>query len=156
MKRKITLSIALVMSIVLVSLMSSDSRVGAQNQIRVVGDSGVVSLGEGQKLRVTVLGYGSFGELPRVRFTQIKYAQGTCSGGVCKLAAVSQTASDVIPLQSGEGAFFDIFINDEDLVGVRGVVLSNRRNVQVTATIINASGEVVSHIIIANTEGDIF
>ncbi len=142
MKRKITLSIAFVLSIVLVSLMSSDSTVKAQNQIKIIGDTGVITLGPNQKLRVTVLGYGSFGELPRVRFTQTKYAQVACNGGVCKLAAVSQTASDVITLQSGEAALFDM-IDPQGQVKI----LSNSRNVRVNALIIDTvTGDVVSLI----------
>jgi hypothetical protein len=38
----------------------------------------------------------------------------------------------------------------------RGIVSSNRKDVRVTASIINTlTGDTTSHIIIANTEGDI-
>ena len=93
MKRRIILSIALALSIVLVSLMSSDSTVKAQNQIRIVADTSIVTLGPGQVLRI-VAGFdpgpldGKF-----ISFRQIEYTQGICNGGVCKHTVASQTTS---------------------------------------------------------------
>ena len=151
MKRRITLSIALALSIVLVSLMSSDSTVKAQNQIRVVADTGIATLGPNQILRITL---GLQGGNYTFALRRIEYTQGVCSGGVCKHTIASQTTSNPITLMPGEAASIDI---PNTAFGVRGVVLSNRRNAQVTAMIINTStGEVTSQIILANTEGDIF
>ena len=55
MKRRITLSITLVLSIVLVSLTSSDSRVSAEPPQRFNFDTGIIPIREGQILRVTVV-----------------------------------------------------------------------------------------------------
>lgn len=154
MKRRIILSIALVLSIVLISLLtSSDSTVTAQNQMRAVADTGVVTLGPNQILRVTAAAGDLNGDDMRVRFRRVKYAQVACTGdGVCKQSIVSQTTSAAIMLTTNESAVVDA----ADYVLWRVVVLSNNRNAQVTAAIINAStGETVSHIIIANTEGDV-
>ena len=64
----------------------------------------------------------------------------------------SQTTSGPLTLMPGEGASMDI---SDAAFGVRGVVFSNRPDVKVTAEIVNSStGEVTSHVIMANTEGD--
>jgi hypothetical protein len=55
MKRKITLTVALVVSVVLVSLMSSDAPVRAAPPQRFKVDTGVIIPGPNQKLRVTVV-----------------------------------------------------------------------------------------------------
>ncbi len=77
MKHKITLSIALVLSIMSVLLMSSDSSVEAQNQIRVVGDTGFIAAVLDQDLnsfRVTV-NTGAGNDAVAVRFRRIDYTQ---------------------------------------------------------------------------------
>lgn len=152
MKRRISLSIAVALSIVLVLLTSSDSTVTAQNQLRVVADTGVITLGPNQVLRVTVAAGDVNGDDPlRVRFRQIKYAQGVCSGGICKHSIESQTTSAPVTLAPNESAVVDA----ADYVLWRIVVFASNRNVRATGTIINANtGEVTSNIIMANTEGD--
>ena len=142
MKRRITLSIALALSVVLVSLVSSDQAVNAQpGGLRRVADTGIVTLGLNQKLRISSVIVGDVTGNAAITFRKIGYTQETCIGGVCKLTASSQTTSAPITLMSGEGAFFDIFVGDLD--AVRGVVLSNNRKVRVKAMIINTTtGEV--------------
>lgn len=153
MKRKMTLTIALALSVVFVSLMSSDSTTQAQQQVRFRADTGIVTLGPNQVLRVTVTAAVDGADFLTVRFRRMQYAQGACNGGVCKLASVTDLVFDPVTLMPGEAASIDITQGGSD--GVRGVVQSNRRNVQATATIINTvTGETTSHIIMANTEGD--
>jgi hypothetical protein len=137
MKRKITLSIALVLSLTLLMLTGSDSRVAAQNQIRVVADTGVITLGPNQILRVTVVGALDLNDLYLFRVNKRSYAQNACSDGICKLAVASQTTTNPITLMPGEAASIDI-AGDELQHGVRGVVLSNSRDIRVNAYIINA------------------
>ncbi len=99
MKRKITLSIALVLSIVLVSLMSSDSTVNAEQTQRYRYDTGIVPLGEGQTLRIVVS--SGFGGGPRVvQFRRLEYMQTTCQQGICKQVISAQTTSDPITLKT--------------------------------------------------------
>ena len=144
MKRRITLSIALALSVVLVSLMSSDQAVNAQpSGLRPVADTGIITLDENQIIRLTVVGTG-FGNNPdNLCFRQVEYGEGTCNAdGVCKHAISSQIESAMITLVRGEGASFDI---PRTAFGVRGVVLSNTRNTRVRAMIINTTtGEVDS------------
>ena len=153
MKRQIRLTIALALSVVFVALTSSYSTAQAQPRVKFRADTGVVTLGPNQVLRVTVTAVDG-ADFLAVRFRRMQYAQTTCNGGVCKLASVTDLVIDPFTLRAGEAASIDI--TQGGFAGVRGVVQSNRRNVQVTAMIINTvTGETVSHIIIANTEGDV-
>ena len=142
MKRRITLSIALTLSVVLVSLMSSDQAAKAQQGRRVVGDTGIITLGPSQVLRMTVNSDedGDVDGADFLVFRRIEYSQGACGGsGVCKLAVASQTTSNPIALMPGEAALYDISDGTSNTVGVRGVVLSNRRNVRVTGIVFDTS-----------------
>jgi hypothetical protein len=138
MKRKIKLSIALCLSLVLVSLMSSDSTVTAQNQIRLVADTGVVTLCENQTicesqtLRLTVTGEAG----TTVSFRVIGYTKGACdSAGVCRLVASSQNTTDPITLMPGEA----VTVDRATPKLLRVMVLSNNRNARVNASIIDAA-----------------
>ncbi len=160
MKRRITLSIALMLSVVLVSLMSSDQAAKAQQGRRIVGDTGIITLGPNKVLRMT----GDFdldGDVDGADFLvfrRIEYSQGACGGsGVCKLAVASQTTSNPIALTPGEAALYDIPDGTSNTVGVRGVVLSNRRNVRITAIVFDTSTQrVVTFVNTApgNTQDD--
>lgn len=157
MKRKITLSIltALVLCIVLVSLTSSDSRVEAQNQIRIVADTGMIKLGPNQVLRVIMKDGSNNMTLENYAFRRIEYTQDDCNGGVCRHTISSQSQTAPITLALGEALSFNVG-PDVQGNGVRAAVLSNSRNVLVTAAIINTlTGQTTSHIIVANTDGDI-
>ena len=104
------------------------------------------------RLAVAGIDWGDGGGEAVVRFRRIEYFQGACNGGVCTLAISSQTTSGPLTLMPGEGASMDI---GATAFGVRGVVFSNRPDVTVTAQTINTfTGEVTSHVIMANTEGD--
>ena len=160
MKRRITLTIALTLSFLLLSLASSDSMAQAQpGTKRVVADTGILSLGPNQVLRLTLTGDfnadGNVDAADYVLFRRMEYGQETCSSdGVCKLVVTLQTTTNPIRLRAGEA----IYSNNMGggLLGFRFVALSNRPGVRATATIINTiTGETTSHIIIANTEGDV-
>ena len=149
MRRRIILSIALVMSLVLVSLTSSDSTAQARQQRRTfVWDTGVVTLGPNQVLRLTATGDGQVLGNLLLRFRRTGYVE---EDNIYKVASQATTG----PVEPGPGEAVSIDFNRGNVDAVRGVVLSNRRNVRVTAAIINTStGETTSHIIMANTEGD--
>jgi hypothetical protein len=134
MKRRITLSIVLALSIVLVSLTSSDSRAGAQNQLRVIADTGMIKLGPNQILRITVSPC-SGNDTIVVRFRRMTYMQSVCSDGVCKSTMTAQNNSTPLLLMPNEAASYDIDATATH--EVRGSVSSNRRNVLVTAAIID-------------------
>lgn len=152
MKRNITLALAAV-SLILVSLVSSDSTLRAQQPRKLVTfDTGVVSLGPNQMLRLTVTGgdFNSDGDTT-VGFRGIKYSQGACGGGVCQLVHAGTTTTGPLTLADGEGVSLELVATTYG----RGIVSSNRKNVRVTASIIDTlTGETTSHIIMANTEGD--
>ena len=150
MKRSIALAVALAVSVILLSLASSDSTAHAQLRGKLFHwDTGVVALGPNQVLRLTGDWNGD-GDTT-VGFREIKYAQGACNGAVCKLVIISSTTSGPHTVAAGEAIALDLVATTYG----RGIVTSNRRDVQVTASIINTlTGETTSHIIMANTEGD--
>lgn len=143
MKRRTALSIALALSVIVLALMSSDSKVIAQGGgadfTRFRADTGVVTLGPNQKLRITVAnGLRS----ATVRFRRLEYTPGSCSGGVCKHIISSQLVSDPLTLAPGEAATYN---EGDTATNVRCVVTTNRQDVNVKGLIINAStGEVLS------------
>ncbi len=145
MKRRITLSIALAVSLTILLLTGSDSRVEAQNQIKPFADTGMMKLGPNQILRITAAGnFGPQTEAAIVRFRQMNYMQTDCSDAVCKHAVQSQSLSEPIALAPGEAASFTCL---PGALPVRAIVLTNNRNVRVNATIIDAvTGEVTSFI----------
>ena len=150
MKRSILLAVALAVSVILLSLASSDSTTQAQQRSRLFHwDTGVVSLGPNQVLRITGDWNGD-GDTT-VGFRAIKYGQGTCNGAVCKLITISTTTSGPHTFAGGEAISLELVATTYG----RGIVTSNRRDGRVTASIINTTtGETTSHIIMANTEGD--
>jgi len=150
MKRSIALAFALAVSVILLSVASSDSATQAQQRILFQWDTGVVSLGPNQVLRVTGDWNGDGDST--VGFREIKYGQAACNGTVCKLITISTTTSGPHRLVAGEAISLEVVAATYG----RGIVTSNRREMRVTASIINTlTGETTSHIIIANTEGDI-
>lgn len=150
MKHSIALAVALAMSVMLLSLASSDSATHAQQRARLFQwDTGVVSLGPNQVLRI-VGDWNGDGDTT-VGFREIKYGQGACNGAVCKLVIIGTTTSGPHTVPAGEAISLELVATTYG----RGIVTSNRRDVQVTASIINTTtGETTSHIIMANTEGD--
>lgn len=148
MKRRITLSIALALVVVLVSLMSSDQVANAEPPQRFVFDTGIVKVGDGQTLILSVVagdfngdGHLDVGDFVFKRFV---YMQGPCSGdGVCRQTIDSQSTSDPIMLMAGEAASIAVDPSDPNVIYVRAAVVSNSRDVRVNAMIIdNATGEV--------------
>jgi hypothetical protein len=97
----------------------------------IVGDSGIVTLGPNQRLRITVVGTGGATDAT-VRFRQTTYSDGVCDAGVCTHAVVSQTTSAPTVLSQGEGASIEV---DDTAFGVRVQVLSSTARVRVLAEV---------------------
>jgi hypothetical protein len=150
MRRSITAAITLAVSVILLSLVSSDSTTHAQLRGKLFHwDTGVVALGPNQVLRI--MGDWNGDGDTTVGYREIKYGQGDCNGAVCKLVIIGTTTSGPHNVPAGEGISFSLVASTYG----RGIITSNRRDVQVTASIINTlTGETTSHIIMANTEGD--
>ena len=100
MKRSIALAVALAVSVTLLLLASSDSATHAQQRSLFQWDTGVVSLGPNQVLRITGDWNGD-GDTT-VGFREIKYGQAACMGNVCKLITISTTTSGPHKFASGE------------------------------------------------------
>jgi hypothetical protein len=157
MKQRVAVSIALALSAVFVSLMSSDSTAQAQQRQRFRADTGMITLGTNQVLRLTVTTlFDPDNHGPTIiGIGHIDYVQTNCTAGTCKHAPV-----DPNPVFERYDIIVDVISKDIPLKpgssGVRGIVFSLSRNVRVTAAIINTvTGETTSHIIIANTDGDV-
>ena len=161
MKRKLTLLIALALGIVLVSLANTGWPVGAEPPQRFVFDTGLIKVGTGQLVLVSVAAgdFNGDGSVSGTDFVvrRFEYAQGPCTGDdVCRQAIESQTVSDPTRLMPGQAA--SIVVDPSDPTGntVRAVVVSNKRSARVTASIIDTvTGKTTSQIIVANTDGDI-
>ena len=143
MKRKIILSIALALSVVFLSLTSSDSTVKAQQQRRFfVYDTGVITPAAGQILRVTVAPTGR--DPITVRFHRMQYMTEGCNGdGVCRQIITSRSGVASGQLTGAEAAHIDVPGNGN---GVRVVVGSDSRNARVVAQLIDAATGKVNSI----------
>ena len=144
MKRRITLSIALALS-VLLSLVSFPATAQGQQQPRrfFACDPGLLTPGPGQILRVTAApAEGNY----TFEFRRIEYTQGGCnSDGVCKQIISSQTTSGPITVMPNEAASMDITPMPGSS-GVRVVVLSKRRNARMVFKFIDAAGRTTTVI----------
>jgi hypothetical protein len=135
MKRRIILSIALALSILLVSLTSSDSTVIAQQPQRYIFDTGLITLDQdlSTELRITVAtGVGD--DAAVVQFRQMNYAESSCGDGICKYVLASQSQSAPVQINSLNTAEKIA----SDILKVRVMVLSNSRDVKVNASIVDA------------------
>lgn len=132
MNRRMILTLALGLSLLL-PLVGSDSAVQAQSAGRRVADTGIVSLGPGQFLRVTVAS-GSRDDV-RVRFRWFGYSQSGCNQGVCALSIASQFTGDLMTLAPGEAFIFDV----PNAENARVTVSSNSRDVRINAHVVDAT-----------------
>jgi hypothetical protein len=142
MKRRITLSLVLVLSIVSVLLMSSDQTTRAQRTRLYVYDSGVITLGANQELRLMLAANLD----ADIVFHEFGLGLTSCDGGICKYSIISETVSNPIRLAAGEAVSIDFRRCVSPICGgVRGVIQSSSRNLRVNALIIDSTtGEVVS------------
>lgn len=140
MKRRITLSFVLTLS-VLMSLVSLPSTAQGQQPQSFSASSGLVTLGEGQTLRVTAAAcaIGCVEEL--MEFFSRLYSAGNCSGSpqVCQHTVVSQGVSARHILGPNGALSFDV----QGPGAVNVTVRSNSRNARLTAMILDtATGKV--------------
>ena len=144
MKRKMTLSLALTLSMLL-SLVGFAPTAQGQPAQRFRFDTGVVTPSMGQVLRLTVDGMGGADRIA-VRFAWRKYMPAGCnSEGVCRHMVVSQGTTMPETL-GGDALSFDVQGTGN---GVRVVAESNSPNVQVTVQLIDTATGKVETILIA-------
>ena len=151
MKRRTTTSILLSLSL-LVCLLSFPLPAHGQPGRRLRGDTGVLTLGLGQVLRVTVNGRDG-NDTFRVRFAWMKYMPSGCNtDGVCRHTIQSQGVTAPVNIAANEASSYDVQGTGG---GVRVSVFVAAGDVNGDAQIINtATGEVTSHVVIWFVEGD--
>ena len=149
MKRR---TMPLLLSLSLVSLMCFPLPIQAQPGRRLRGDTGVITLGMGQVLRITVNGRDG-NDTFRVRFAWRKYMPSGCNtDGVCRHTVQSQGVTASVNIGTNEAASYDVQGTGGG-VGVSVFVAAG--DVNGDAQIINtATGEVTSHVVIWFVEGD--
>src|SRR5712691_2247740 len=107
MKRRITTSLLLSLSL-LVSLLSFPLHVKGQQGHRFRGDTGVIPLGMGQVLRITVNGRDG-NDTFRVRFAWMKYMPSGCNtDGVCRHAIQSEGATAPVNVGVNQAASYEV------------------------------------------------
>lgn len=150
MKRRITLSLMLALSLLL-SLMNSDSAAQTQKGKRVRFDTGIITLGPDQLLRVALAGdFNPDADVDGSDFLVFKRMAYIEQGNIYGLA--SDVATSPIRLAQGEAASIDI--NQGVFNAVRCVVIGNfratdPRNARVTVQIINRTTNQVDSVLIA-------
>ena len=143
MKRGITLALAVVLGAVLMSVISAASTVQAKKERAFSSDTGIITLGPHQVLRIVTDNTDPDVEFV-VNFKQMTY-RSTPNAAGSRHNLVSQTTSDSITVGPGEG--FSIDIGTSETV-VRAVVTTNGEGVQVTGQIIDATtGNIIAVLI---------
>jgi hypothetical protein len=149
MKYQSRVSIVLALSLFM-SMLSLPLTVQGQPSIRLRGDTGVVYVGGSEVLRITVTGLGGADAI-RVRFAWMKYMPAGCNtDGVCRHVIQSQGVTAPVNIGPNQAASFEIQGTGS---GVRVEVLGdfNLDGAVSAQDIVNsATGEVTSHVIMAN------
>lgn len=135
MKRKVTFSFTLTLSLLL-SLVSLPATAQAAPQ-RFRTDSGVVPIGMGQVLRITVNATGG-NDTIRVRLRWMQYAAQACNGmpAVCRHMVISQGTTPQEMLGPDEALSFDVAGTG---AGMRVVVESNNPSARVLGVVFDTS-----------------
>ena len=130
-------SLVLVLCLVAGMLTSSDSTAKAQERgRRFAGDTGIVTLGPNQMLRVTAAGDGrALDNLLTIRLSRIEYAQEGCGGGACRLSVAFRETIAPMTLGPGEAVSTNIRPMPE-VAGVRVLVVADG-SVKPIAMIVN-------------------
>ena len=151
MKRRITFTVVFIAITcgILLSLPNSHSTAAAPRVL--TADSGAITLGPGQKLRITVNGQGGNDALT-VRFRRMSYSRvGPDINGVMKYTLAAEDTSAPITVTENEAVWVDIDRTAYDAVRgvviVRGYTGATTVNSGITFQIINANGEVQSILI---------
>jgi len=136
----------------LVCLLALPLPVQGQQGRKLRGDTGVITLGMGQVLRLTVNGRDG-NDAFRVRFAWMKYMPACCTtDGVCRHTIQSQGVTAPVNVGANQAASYDVQGTGG---GVRVSVFVAAGDVNGDAEIIDtATGEVTSHVVIWFVEGD--
>jgi hypothetical protein len=112
----------------------------------VAADTGIVSLGPNQVLRVTAFWLLPYIEQENIfRFRRTEYSAGACTGGVCALSVASQTTSAPVTVPPGGAATLEVAGGS---AGSRVVLLSGGRGARLTAQVVDATtGQIICVLI---------
>ena len=147
MKRRITLSLVLTLSVLLSLVSLPLTAKGQQTPRRFSASSGVVTLGMGQVLRVTVAAMGNDGSEKPIwlRFGWEQYMAAGCDGlpQVCRHTVASQGLT--VPVTMGDDAVS--FDAPGTGVAVSVTVTSNSRNVKILGIVFDTSTQRIVSII---------
>jgi hypothetical protein len=145
MKRRKLFSVALILGVLLWPASLARTAQGQPGGKRLIVNSGVVSLGAGQILRLTFPGQSGNDAL-MVRFRRMYYA-GSTNGGIWKSNAVTQDTSSPITLAANEAASADINQAGFDGVRIEAIISGYTGTTHVNTgvlQIINSDGTVAS------------
>jgi hypothetical protein len=149
MKRKLKLSIALALSIVSILLMSSDSSVEAQNQLRYSARTGFITPSENQNAGIVIMG-NSGNDAIAFRFRRTVYVKTNCANGVCRYVTESQTTSPQMLSAPNQSSKLDVMGNQIGMDRAVSVeVLSSSPNAVVTMQLTDAVTGQVDSVLIA-------
>ena len=142
MKRGMTFLSALVLVAVSISIASSDTSVQAKRERVFSADTGIITLGPHQVLRIVTDNKDPDGEFV-VTFKQMAYLRAATGSG-SRYSVTSQTTFDPITVAPGEGFSIDIGTSE----AVRGVVATNGEGVHITGQIIDTTtGNIIAVLI---------
>ena len=129
---------------VLLPVFGSSATADAQTKERFVVDTGIFALLSTHELRITVA-TASVSDTTTVAFRRLRYSDVTCnSNAVCVHEIGSDDSFAPVTIAPGEAASHRVS-GLAPYPGVRVMVLTNNRDVRVTAQLINQStGEIVA------------
>ena len=153
MKRQSILTIAMALGLFMSFVSFPLTAQAQQPPKRFRGDTGVITLGMGQVLRITIASEGFEDTIFAVRFAWMKYMPTGCNAdGVCRHMIQSQGVTAPVNFGANQAASDDVQGTGD---GVRVSVFVAAGDVNGDAQIINtATGEVTSHVVIWFVEGD--
>jgi hypothetical protein len=143
---------ALLASLLFASLLTFPANTHAQQtHDRFRGDTGVITVGMGQKVIVWIHG-GALKSPAAVRFAWQRFMPAACNpDNVCHQVIQSQGNTTPVSVGPNEAVSFEIQGNGNSL---RVQVIVTSGDVSGDAELIDVTGQVISHVIMANTEGD--
>jgi hypothetical protein len=133
MKRRMIVPFAIGLGLLLL-LAGSDSAVRAQTAGLAISDTGILSLGPGQVLRITVASR-SVADV-HLRFRRSEYSQGSCDQGVCALSVASLITTTPMTLAPGQGFAIDIGTSEN----LRVTVISDSGDLRINAILLGPNG----------------
>jgi autotransporter-associated beta strand protein len=145
MKTRKLLSIALILGALLWPASFARTAQGQPGGKRLILNTGVIALGGGQILRLTINGQAG-NDTVMVRFRRMYYA-GSTNGGVWKSSIAAQDLSDTITLAANEAASADVSQGGFGAVRIEAIISGYTGTTHVnggTLQIINSDGSVAA------------